>query len=38
MLDRHPRVRSAGELMDFKQLLSDAAAEAHGRHPQLSRV
>jgi Flp pilus assembly protein TadD len=38
MLDRHPRVRSAGELMDFKQLLSDGAAEAHGRHPQLSRV
>ncbi|MFY8134671.1 MAG: tetratricopeptide repeat-containing sulfotransferase family protein [Aquimonas sp.] len=38
MLDRVPGVRSAGELMDFKQVLGDAARHAHAANPALSMV
>jgi Flp pilus assembly protein TadD len=38
MLDRVPGVRSAGELMDFKQVLGDAARLAHAADPALSMV
>lgn len=38
MLDRVPGVRSAGELMDFKQILGDAARLAHATNPELSMV
>jgi tetratricopeptide (TPR) repeat protein len=36
MLDRVPGVRSAGELMDFKQALSAAVARVQRAHPALS--
>lgn len=38
MLDRVPGVRSAGELMDFKQVLGDAARRAQAANPALTMV
>lgn len=38
MLDRHREVSSAGELLDFGQVLAQAAQQAQAEHPELSLV
>ncbi|MGV8922119.1 MAG: tetratricopeptide repeat-containing sulfotransferase family protein [Thermomonas sp.] len=38
MLGRHSEVNSAGELLDFGQLLAAASRKAHAAHPESSMV